>query len=555
MTTAQLDPHVCPKNRLPLGRRPFLRFYHSLTFWTIAVVVIGVAWRTARFLLRFPIWGDESFVCVNFPDNTFSGLIGPLRVGQICPLTFLWSELAMYRWLGPSELVMRLLPYLAGLCALALFWPLCRRVLPPLAASLAMALLAVSYYPVRHAVEVKPYSEDLVMTLGLLLPAAAYTLDPARSRWLVLLTLLVPLAVVSSYPAVLTAGSISMVLLPVIWRRVGNGAKCWFLLFNLFLATAFLGNYLLVGKPQLSPHETHTNNAFNSTWQEWFPEPNPASFLLWFLKAHTGNMFAYPIGGPNFASSLTTLLCLLGAWSWWRDGNRQILALLVWPFVLSMLAAILHKYPYGGSARLDQHLAPEICLFAGNGIAALVDSITRRRRHKTTNSDNSITLSPCHPVTISPCHLVSLSPLLFLVAFGAIGTFRDMVKPFKTTAELWNRTFVQELMARAGPRDRIIVFHAPSEVRPGLEWYFRQHDYRVCWRGDVDWDRFDSGESKIWCVQMSFVDKPAATSVPDAVVRSGRAAVLVDHYQSTAPPEHGDDPEVAEVYCYAHAAK
>ena len=88
----------------------------------------------------------------------------------------------MYHLFGPSELVLRLLPYLAGLASLALFWSLCRRVLPPLPAALALALLSVSYYPVRHAVEVKPYSLDLLVALSLLLPAVRYVLNPERLR-------------------------------------------------------------------------------------------------------------------------------------------------------------------------------------------------------------------------------------------------------------------------------------------------------------------------------------------------------------------------------------
>ena len=102
-----------------------------------------------------------------------------------------------------------------------------------------------------------------------------------------------------------------------------------------------------------------------------FPSRDPLSLLWWFLKANTGNMLAYPIGGPNFASSLTTLLCLIGGWSWWRGGNRQILGLLLWPCALSIFAGVLHKYPYGGSARLDQHLAPAICLLMANGLTAV----------------------------------------------------------------------------------------------------------------------------------------------------------------------------------------
>src|SRR5207245_844143 len=105
MATAQLDPLAPVESRSSAHQAAPTRFYQSFAFWTFLAVVLGVAWRTLRYFLQFPIWGDESFVCVNLLDNTFAGLIGPLRASQICPLTFLWSELALYQWLGPSELV------------------------------------------------------------------------------------------------------------------------------------------------------------------------------------------------------------------------------------------------------------------------------------------------------------------------------------------------------------------------------------------------------------------------------------------------------------------
>jgi hypothetical protein len=529
----------------PTPHAPPSSFLAALTFWTLAAVGIGVAWRTVRFFLQFPIWGDESFVCVNFLDNTFAGLLGPLRVGQICPLPFLWSELALYRWLGPSELVLRLVPYLAGLAALALFWPLCRRVLPPLPGSIAMALLAVSYYPVRHAVEVKPYSEDLLAALLLLVPAVRYIQGPRQTRWLVGLALLVPVAVVSSYPAVLIAGSINLALVPNVWRRE-KSARTWFVIYNLLLGAAFLGNYFLVGKPQLSPHEANPANAFNSTWREWFPDRDPVSLLAWFFKAHTGNMLAYPIGGPNFASSLTTALCLVGLWSWWRRLDRQVLGLLVWPFVLSMIAAILHKYPYGGSARLDQHLAPAICLLAGQGVAVVVERLASRTQIRRVSEGERGPLAYASQLC--------LFPLLLLTGFGAAGMIRDLVHPYKTTAELWNRTFVEDLMARVGPNDRVVIFHAPSEVRPGLEWYFRQHDDRVRWRGAIDWEWFDATAAKLWCVRVT-MDKTLPDPILPAIAHGGRSPRCVLSYESVAPPEHGDEPEFAEVICFEGAGK
>jgi hypothetical protein len=527
MATAQLDFPASVVSE-PRPTPPPARLFRSLAFWTFLAVAVGVAWRTVRLLLQFPIWGDESFVCVNLLEKSYAGMIGPLRMGQLCPVPFLWSELAMYHLLGPSELVMRLLPYLAGVASLALFWLLSRRVLCPVPAALALALLSVSYYPVRHAVEVKPYAMDLLVALSLLLPAVLYVLNPGRVRWLVFLALFVPLAVVSSYPAVLIAGAIGLVLLPIM-RGQPWSARVWFVLYNLLLVAAFLGNYFVVGKAQLSPHEANPSGALQSTFQEWFPDPDPVSLLVWFLKAHTGNMLAYPIGGPNFASSVSTLLCLAGAWSWWRGGDRRVLALLAGPFVLSMAASIVHKYPYGSSARLDQHLAPAICLFMANGIAFLIQR--------------------CVP-TAAGASKAAVWAAGFLAAFGVAGTIRDIVKPFKTTAELWNRNFVEDLMARLGPSDRVVLFHAPSQVRPGLEWYLHQYDGRVQWHGRLDWDRLPASADRVWCVQI-LSGTPAPEPISAAIARAGFSPIPIAHYQSVAPPEHGDDPELAEVFCFA----
>ena len=36
--------------------------------WAVVLILLGIVWRTVRYLLQFPIWGDEAFVCVNFLD-------------------------------------------------------------------------------------------------------------------------------------------------------------------------------------------------------------------------------------------------------------------------------------------------------------------------------------------------------------------------------------------------------------------------------------------------------------------------------------------------------
>src|SRR5579871_2646576 len=76
----------------------------TLTRWLIALVAVGIGWRTFRYLLQLPIWGDEAFVALNLLDRGYLGLLKPLRFAQVAPVLFMWSELTVFRALGGSEL-------------------------------------------------------------------------------------------------------------------------------------------------------------------------------------------------------------------------------------------------------------------------------------------------------------------------------------------------------------------------------------------------------------------------------------------------------------------
>src|SRR4051812_24161463 len=52
---------------------------------TLLVVLVGVAWRLTRYLLRFPVWGDEAMLLVNYADRNYLDLAGPLENCQVAP--------------------------------------------------------------------------------------------------------------------------------------------------------------------------------------------------------------------------------------------------------------------------------------------------------------------------------------------------------------------------------------------------------------------------------------------------------------------------------------
>src|SRR5262249_5750228 len=149
----------------------------------------------------------------------YLGLTRGLRNCQVAPLLFLWGELTSLRLLGPSELSMRLLPFLTGMGSLILFWRLAQATLPPLARTIAVGFLAVAIWPVSMGAFTKPYTLDLFMSLLLILPALHWLQRPQQPRWLILLMLATPLAIFSSYPVVFVGGAISLALVATAWRQ------------------------------------------------------------------------------------------------------------------------------------------------------------------------------------------------------------------------------------------------------------------------------------------------------------------------------------------------
>lgn len=444
---------VSPLTRKRQATKPDLR---RLSF---LVVLIGVVWRLTRYLLRFPVWGDEAMLLVNYPGRGYLDLAGPLDNCQVAPLLFHWAELTALRLFGTSELAVRLPPLLASLASLPLFWRLARLTLPSRQARLlAVCVLAVSIWPATLGSLVKPYTFDLFFSLLILVCAAEWHRRPQRLRWLGALALSVPVALVASYPAVFVAAAACLALLPAVWRQKRAVTWAVYLLVGVLSVTTFAGHYLFVGKAQLgsSVRGSTTAQEMRSYWEHGFPPRDPSALPLWLLSAHTGQMAAHPLGAASGGSVVTVAFCLVGAWRLWRR-RRWLLGLFATIFLLGLVAAALRGYPYGASCRLAQHLAPVYCLLAGLGLSAV---LARRPR-------------------------ALLVAFVVLATIGVGGIVRDFVKPYRDDESRWAAGLVADLEARAG-EEPIFVRMAPNETSPVLHWQLLRRGGRVRWLRDDD---------------------------------------------------------------------
>jgi len=462
-------------------------------FWLgLAFLGLGVACRLHVYLLMFPMWRDEASLALNFACRDFRGLLCELDNFQVAPLLFLWIEKAVYQYLGGSAELLRLVPMLAGVAGLVLFWRLARRSLEPLPAALAVGCLAVASSPIHLSAMVKPYSFDLCLATLLLMMAVDYVRAPDRCAPLIALALVIPFAVAASYPVVFVAGSVSLVLFPVVRKRGGLTGRCWFLAFNVLCGAAFVAHLRFVGREVYDPTLSGVQPFMAEFWKKAFLPRQPLTAVHWLLRCHVGHMLSYPLefNGGGF---LGLVLAVLGGRALYRRGQQALLGLCLLPFALNFVAGALHRYPYAGDQRLEQHLVPGLCLLLGSGIADLLQrlacSMTGQKRWA-----------------------MIVSGLLVLAALA--GAVSDTLSPTHDTEAVWARDIARHLRRELRPEDQVVLYQPERATLDCFRWHILPFAGQLRSADRIDWASLERSGGRLWLVDQVLELLPAAVEPP-----------------------------------------
>ena len=114
------------------------------------LVGLGVALRLTRYLLAFPLWGDECMLATNFLTRDYADLLRPLDHCQVAPPLLLLLELTAVKLLGFSAWSSRLMSLASGFVALLVFKHPAGRLLRGPACALAVHLMAVAFAASGH---------------------------------------------------------------------------------------------------------------------------------------------------------------------------------------------------------------------------------------------------------------------------------------------------------------------------------------------------------------------------------------------------------------------
>lgn len=339
--------------------------------WAWGLLGLGVLVRVVGYFHRASLWGDEAMLGLNLGARSFRQLAQPLDYAQVAPVPFLWMERAVTVFGGVNEYALRLVPLLAGILLLFALFGLAQRILEPAEALVALALAVTAFPLIRYSDEVKPYSVDALLTVGVI-GLALETLKELGSarRWL-RLAAGGAVAVLVSIPAIFVCAGVSLGLFFECVRRRLRAS-----LVHLGAATALwcglaAGTYLVWYRSAAS------STYIRQFWQAAFLLPGSPDWGRRFglgLQESVCSLNCWR-GLINLAP-LYVFLVALGMFVLSRRQGPAFAALLLLPLAAAFAGSFAGRFPM--ATRLLLYAAPLIVVLVAVGLVALAQWLARR---------------------------------------------------------------------------------------------------------------------------------------------------------------------------------
>ena len=357
MATHDLAPKA-PARRIRLDDREELRRLGAAVLassWTVgALIAVGFVLRLVRFLHYRSLWLDEATLALNVMSRSYTHLVTSLDFAQGAPAGFLVLEKLSISLFGDSERAFRLVPFLAGIAALFVFWRVALRFLGRHTALLALAFFSCMECFVYYGSETRPYELDVLAALVLLLlfDRALETRSAGRFAAFAAAGIVAPWFSFGSL--FVLAGTGAAAILVGLVRRdrrmvllTAGAAVSWIVSF------AIEYHELVRHLGQLAGVVAGVNSETSSLVKD-----------LYILFSEPGAL-------PRTLVALLNLLVVIGAVALARRSWPRLLALLA-NLLAALAVGATHRYPVTG--RWILYLVPLAVILLAEGIVALVRS-------------------------------------------------------------------------------------------------------------------------------------------------------------------------------------
>lgn len=416
-------------------------------------LALGMALRLWYFLDARSLFIDEANLALNISELPFSGFFRPLLYDQYAPPLFMVLCKGAVSLLGNHEWALRLWPLTGGVALLLAFQYLNTKLeFAPAIHWFPVAMLALSPFLLRYATELKQYSTDGALALGILLLALRFRPEAMKHVHYWLWALAGAVSMWFSMPAVFLLSGVGFYYLYG-FLRTGNRQGMVALIFaGAVWALSFIALYLSVLKAGVERPMLQNYHA-----EYFFP------LRLWEAGAwqQLGSIFfglLSPVLGFTAIGLATGVVLLL--WGSYRMAVRKtgLFILIGMPVVTCLAASALHRFSL--IPRVALFLMPLFLLIAAFGASEAWKSAGQYAR-------------------------LALLALLVLEAAPFVNSLNKLGKP----TEIEGLKGVAETVNRAGkPGPVFIDLEAAPAYAYYSQWHAQKQRYRLKDAVILQWD-------------------------------------------------------------------
>lgn len=478
MTKNKMDvPNILKKQK-----EYFQKIYFSQIFiWVI--IIIGLLIRLRQYVANRSLWIDEAALALNILKLNYKELLSPLFNGQAAPpffllLTKLFTEIA-----GNNEFVLRFIPFVSGIIALILFYPLARNFLSKKSVPLAVVMFAFSSSAIYYSTEFKQYSLDLIFSVIILLSAIKVTRSNYTIKDCIILGMIGVLSTWVSYSSIFVLIGIGLAFIidiviinKKIDRRVVNyhNIKKIMTIGTLWVIS-FLLHYLLILRFILKEH-------FYKYWANYFIPFPPMKFedFRWYID-HLIEIINNPLSFRLFYG-FVLIAFILGIYKFWNRGNKMYFYFLCFPIITVMVASTLNYYPI--FERLMLFTIPIFYILFAEGACQFLEFFSNQKRYIALLF---IILVLIYPITSGIHHLITpilkeeIKPIIEYCINNKeekdkIYIYREARNAFEYYTYNKNIAFLSSESGNPeNPQD--YLFELDKLKREGRIWFIFSHDY------------------------------------------------------------------------------
>ena len=343
----------------------FAKQIKYLSHLSILILIIGAILRLKVYLDNRDFFIDEINLCRNIVTKNLAELLQPLEFGQHAPPLFLTISKWISQIGGISEYSFRLLPLIAGLASLVVFYKLCRHFIAGPALVFPVTLFSFSTYLVEYSTTAKQYSIDVFTCLLL----TYFALKIKKGRNLFAFSLFAAICVWLSMPSIFILAAIGFYLLAENYKvnKFENlNSYRSIILFGTCTLASFGIYYFLILSNSLSSDYLQDFHL-----QYFLPVPDSKEDTLLFIE-NIVSLFRSIVGKTTIPIITAILLYAIGISSYWKKSKSEVI-LLVGPILFCLVASMLSMYSL--LIRLTLFLLPFLMLTMGIGLESLFEKI------------------------------------------------------------------------------------------------------------------------------------------------------------------------------------